>query len=29
MDVLMQQIVAACGAESWDEAALYRVFCRA
>jgi ATP-dependent Lhr-like helicase len=29
MDVLMQQIVAACGAESWDERALYEVVRRA
>ena len=29
IDVLMQQIVAACGAESWDEAALYEVLRRA
>jgi len=29
VDVLMQQIVAAVGAESWDEAALYRVLRRA
>jgi ATP-dependent Lhr-like helicase len=29
IDVLMQQIVAACGAESWSEAALYEVFRRA
>jgi ATP-dependent helicase Lhr and Lhr-like helicase len=28
-DVLMQQIVAACGAESWEEDALYNVFRRA
>jgi ATP-dependent Lhr-like helicase len=29
IDVLMQQIVAACGAESWDEVALYNVVRRA
>jgi len=29
VDVLMQQIVAACGAESWDETSLYEVFRRA
>jgi ATP-dependent Lhr-like helicase len=29
IDVLMQQIVAACGAESWDETALYNVLRRA
>ncbi len=29
IDVLMQQIVAACGAESWEESALYEVFRRA
>jgi len=29
VDVLMQQIVAMCGAESWDEAALYEVLRRA
>ncbi len=29
IDVLMQQIVAACGAESWQEDALYEVFRRA
>jgi ATP-dependent Lhr-like helicase len=29
IDVLMQQIVAACGAESWEEDALYRVVRRA
>jgi ATP-dependent helicase Lhr and Lhr-like helicase len=29
IDVLMQQIVAACGAESWDETALYNMLCRA
>ena len=29
VDVLMQQIVAACGAESWDETALYDVLRRA
>jgi ATP-dependent Lhr-like helicase len=29
IDVLMQQIVAACGAEPWDEAALYHVVRRA
>jgi ATP-dependent Lhr-like helicase len=29
IDVLMQQIVAACGAESWNEAALYDVLRRA
>ncbi|HEY1744666.1 MAG TPA: helicase-related protein, partial [Granulicella sp.] len=29
IDVLMQQIVAACGAESWDETALYEVLRRA
>jgi ATP-dependent Lhr-like helicase len=29
IDVLMQQIVAACGAESWDEAALYDIVRRA
>ena len=29
MDVLMQQIVAACGAESWDQQALYNVVRRA
>jgi ATP-dependent Lhr-like helicase len=29
IDVLMQQIVAACGAESWEVETLYRVFCRA
>jgi ATP-dependent Lhr-like helicase len=29
IDVLMQQIVAACGAESWDENALYDVLRRA
>jgi ATP-dependent Lhr-like helicase len=29
IDVLMQQIVAACGAESWDEDALYSVVRRA
>ena len=29
IDVLMQQIVAACGAEPWEEAALYEVLCRA
>src|ERR1700761_7480273 len=29
IDVLMQQIVAACGAESWDEDALYAVLRRA
>lgn len=29
VDVLMQQIVAACGAESWEEDALYRVVRRA
>jgi ATP-dependent Lhr-like helicase len=29
IDVLMQQIVAACGAESWDESALYAVVRRA
>ena len=28
IDVLMQQIAAACGAESWDEACLYRVLRR-
>ncbi len=28
-DVLMQQIVAACGAEPWEERALYQVFRRA
>ena len=28
-DVLMQQIVAACGAESWEESALYEVMRRA
>ncbi len=28
-DVLMQQIVAACGAESWEESALYEVLRRA
>jgi ATP-dependent helicase Lhr and Lhr-like helicase len=28
-DVLMQQIVACCGAESWDEDTLYNVLCRA
>ena len=28
-DVLMQQIVAACGAESWEEDALYNIFRRA
>jgi ATP-dependent helicase Lhr and Lhr-like helicase len=29
IDVLMQQIVAACGAESWDKKSLYEVFRRA
>ncbi|HEY1901127.1 MAG TPA: DEAD/DEAH box helicase [Terracidiphilus sp.] len=29
IDVLMQQIVAACGAESWDKESLYEVFRRA
>ncbi|MBB5063957.1 DEAD/DEAH box helicase [Granulicella mallensis] len=29
IDVLMQQIVAACGAESWDETTLYEVLRRA
>ena len=29
MDVLMQQIVAACGAESWDKASLFAVMRRA
>jgi ATP-dependent Lhr-like helicase len=29
MDVLMQQVVAACGAESWEKDALYEVFRRA
>lgn len=29
IDVLMQQIVAACGAESWEEAALFQVVRRA
>jgi ATP-dependent Lhr-like helicase len=29
IDVLMQQIVAMCGAESWDEAALYDILRRA
>ena len=29
IDVLMQQIVAACGAESWEESALYEVLRRA
>jgi len=29
IDVLMQQIVAMCGAESWDEAALYNILRRA
>ncbi len=29
LDVLMQQIVAACAAESWNEDALYAVLCRA
>jgi ATP-dependent Lhr-like helicase len=29
MDVLMQQIVAACGAESWEAEALFQVFRRA
>ena len=29
IDVLMQQIVAACGAESWEESALYEVVRRA
>ncbi len=29
IDVLMQQMVAACGAESWDEASLFAVFRRA
>jgi ATP-dependent helicase Lhr and Lhr-like helicase len=29
LDVLMQQIVAACAAEPWEEEALYRVFSRA
>jgi ATP-dependent Lhr-like helicase len=29
IDVLMQQIVAACGAESWEESALYEVLHRA
>ncbi|MBE7159428.1 MAG: DEAD/DEAH box helicase, partial [Rhodospirillales bacterium] len=29
VDVLMQQVVAACGAESWDEQTLYDVVCRA
>jgi len=29
MDVLMQQIVAACGAESWDKASLFEVMRRA
>ena len=29
VDVLMQQMVAACGAESWDEVALYNVVRRA
>jgi ATP-dependent helicase Lhr and Lhr-like helicase len=29
IDVLMQQTVAACGAESWDESALYNVLRRA
>ncbi|HEX4155935.1 MAG TPA: DEAD/DEAH box helicase [Acidobacteriaceae bacterium] len=29
IDVLMQQIVAACGAESWDETALFNVIRRA
>ena len=29
IDVLMQQIVAACGAESWDKASLYSVLRRA
>ncbi len=28
-DVLMQQIVAACGAEPWEQAVLYGVLCRA
>src|SRR5260370_32359874 len=28
-DVLMQQIVAACGAEPWEEDALYNTFSRA
>jgi ATP-dependent Lhr-like helicase len=29
IDVLMQQVVAACGAESWDKESLYEVFRRA
>ncbi|HEY1986732.1 MAG TPA: DEAD/DEAH box helicase [Terracidiphilus sp.] len=29
VDVLMQQMVAACGAESWDKASLFEVFRRA
>ena len=29
IDVLMQQMVAACGAESWDKASLFEVFRRA
>lgn len=29
IDVLMQQIVAACGAESWEEDALFSIFTRA
>jgi ATP-dependent Lhr-like helicase len=29
IDVLMQQIVACCGAESWEEDTLYNVLCRA
>jgi ATP-dependent Lhr-like helicase len=29
IDVLMQQIVASCGAEPWDETALYNIFRRA
>jgi ATP-dependent Lhr-like helicase len=29
IDVLMQQMVAACGAESWDQGALFEVFHRA
>jgi ATP-dependent Lhr-like helicase len=29
IDVLMQQVVAACGAESWDNESLYEVFRRA
>ncbi len=29
LDILAQQIVAACVSETWDEDALYRLFCRA